>query len=108
MKICGSLTGSQIGLIAEAFEQSTETGGEGDVLPCSISLLQPDLTPRGTMSLQIPAWHRAGSRAWEGWEEPGVVLQSFVFIHILLTRWQKSAGIFFFFFLHSAGKIVEG
>lgn len=49
------------------------------------------------MSLQIPAWHRAGSRAWKGWEEPRVVLQSFVFIHILLTRWQKSAGIFFFF-----------
>lgn len=44
MKIYGSLTRSQIGLITEAFEQSTETGGEGDVLPCSISLLQPDLT----------------------------------------------------------------
>lgn len=60
MKICGSLTGSQIGLITEAFEQSTEAGGEGDVLPCSISLLQPDLTrPPGTQSLQIPAWHGA-------------------------------------------------
>lgn len=95
MKIYGSLTGSQIGLITEAFEQSTEAGGEGDVLPCSISLLQPDLPlPRGTTSLQIPAWLGAGSRAWE---EPGVVLQSFVFIHILLTRWQKSAGIFIFF-----------
>lgn len=80
------------------------------MLPCSISLLQPDLPPRGTMSLQIPAWHRAGSRAWEGWEGAGMLLQSFVFIHILLTRWQKSAGIFLFFFslLYSAGKIVEG
>lgn len=30
MKIYGSLTGSQIGLITEAFEQSTGAGGEGD------------------------------------------------------------------------------
>lgn len=80
------------------------------MLPCSISLLQPDLPPRGTMSLQIPAWHRAGSRAWEGWEGAGMLLQSFVFIHILLTRWQKSAGIFFifFFFFTQQGKLSRG
>lgn len=66
---------------------------EGDEL-LSVSL--SCLGPWGRTSSQIPTWRGAESQAWRDQKEPTVGLQSFVFIHILLTRWQKSAGIFFF------------
>lgn len=87
-------------LITEAFEQCTPPLRQDGREMCfhascnSFSLIW--LGPCGRMSLQILAWHGAESRGWKDQKEPTVVLQSFVFIHILLIHWQKSAGIFFF------------
>lgn len=82
-------------LITEAFEQCSlplrRDGREICFRASSNSFSLIWLGPCGRMSLQILAWHKQGL---ERPEATTVVLQSFVFIHILLTHWQKSAGIF--------------
>lgn len=86
-------------LITEPFERCTlplrQDGREMSFHASRNSFSMIWLGPCGRTSLQIPAW-RGPDTGWLDEREPTVVLQSFVCIRVLLTRWQKSAGIFFF------------
>lgn len=107
MKIYGSLTRSQIGLITEAFEQSPETGGEGDMLPCSISLLQPDLTwalwDNELANSSLASCWKQGLERLGGTKSGAAELC--LYSHFVNTLAEISGD---FFFLYSAEKIVEG